>query len=1255
MLDLTMSVSSSIPDGSINSASIESAVTFPLIAVQTSPYISNQWKKQRLPIIAAFTALKVYCDAGTDAPATTYEQLAQYLSECMRSGAYKHMEAELPMFFASTGKPHQILSQLLSKLEIRLPPAVKNNNSQPQRATPNKSPPPSTISPSPLDDPELNRNGWFTRILSNANLQRIGNSNAHSLQLLLLRCVATISTSAGVPQEQEKYAREILLPIWITIPSVAQLIITTYHINLSWPEQRAYFLLLQQAGHVAEAASFIVHMDAVKYLDPVDLLTPLLRRSAPTGSDSVAVDLAESCPSLRAPLVHLMHSVAHNAARSLKLISRWHLDPVDFPDITFELANKQIRWLVREGKAEELGADVCTTIELKKSLIQELLLAGETDVAVEMMNQFNLQSDPILAEALHQRRLVDMESPSTGEGLPSRKAQAGGAHNKGPFLQLPPEIPVTFVTASNPASLDAAEHGLSENQTDLVGLDCEFGFTASSSNAPALLQVATRHAVFLFDLLSFNDSPRMGSILSNLFRSASIRKIGYAWDGDWSVLRGGFPGADAFSIQRNVLDLADPARALDRLEGIRDAKISMDAAAEEAKQCAEAGAAAGIVLGTAVTAVSSSPSPDDDIEMADDCDEYESSALAVAAQVAGDAAAAAAAASDPSVSPATPSRFDRRRAKKLAKKVAKSPMKHKITSPTDPSAPITELDLAAARKGQPRGLSALTLLCCGLPLDKFYQISAWRRRPLKSGQIHYAALDAYVEILIYDRFFPRNGMEHTRLPLLNELGLTSDPEQFVKGIEAAPSVHVPIPSLPTVVSKELINGVRPCPIDGCTLAVAHALSLPQCPLHTCIQCRGIRSNFNRDTPPLCEQCSNKLQAACARKSAAASAAAASSSALLPSVGCVPSVSSVPSAADPLVVVPWSDRCRHTSEEVLWTPATPPHAGKVCGNRAIVGAVYCQLHVCQKCLGAFNPHPDIPALYPCCTALACRWPNLASLQSAIAASVPFTDRNEMMQSISRLIIHSLPEPCLLYGGFVRDYLFRNEPANDLDVVICPKNPVSPASSEEGIAEKRRSAHALPCVETLISLSAKYFDLIVEKQTQSPPNGTTNLDFLHIVVLRPRDSKRSSDLGGGVQIELCMAGAYAAGEVDADVNNLAVGGGVSILPRDAHVPFSPPHAIRHILAKEFAYVRQAGWKLGLRRLWKLHWRGWKKVATIPWNHPAALPGNAHTGLAGTEETDKMITTCDTTKMDDNQTNNYKVPPWAVCPAARLEMGV
>ena len=71
-------------------------------------------------------------------------------------------------------------------------------------------------------------------------------------------------------------------------------------------------------------------------------------------------------------------------------------------------------------------------------------------------------------------------------------------------------------------------------------------------------------------------------------------------------------------------------------------------------------------------------------------------------------------------------------------------------------------------------------------------------------------------------------------------------------------------------------------------------------------------------------------------------------------------------------------------------------------------------------------------------------------------------------------------------------------------------------------------------------------------------------------------------GDIQIEVALDGSYIDGEVDADINNMCIGGVMSILPRDRSVPFSPPHKLRHIVNKKYAYVRQPRVKIGVAGL-------------------------------------------------------------------------
>jgi len=63
-------------------------------------------------------------------------------------------------------------------------------------------------------------------------------------------------------------------------------------------------------------------------------------------------------------------------------------------------------------------------------------------------------------------------------------------------------------------------------------------------------------------------------------------------------------------------------------------------------------------------------------------------------------------------------------------------------------------------EGGSGGLAMLTKRFLGVKLCKAEQVSNWARRPLRSSQVHYAALDSMVEILIWDRMSREVDISH---------------------------------------------------------------------------------------------------------------------------------------------------------------------------------------------------------------------------------------------------------------------------------------------------------------------------------------------------------------------------------------------------------------------------------------------------------------------------------------------------------------
>jgi 3'-5' exonuclease len=90
----------------------------------------------------------------------------------------------------------------------------------------------------------------------------------------------------------------------------------------------------------------------------------------------------------------------------------------------------------------------------------------------------------------------------------------------------------------------------------VVGLDCEWRPSHEGGAPPvSILQLATRDAVFVFDLLRLHASPALDAALARLLACPATVKCGSAILGDLRSLARSYPDMRAFRSARSVLDL----------------------------------------------------------------------------------------------------------------------------------------------------------------------------------------------------------------------------------------------------------------------------------------------------------------------------------------------------------------------------------------------------------------------------------------------------------------------------------------------------------------------------------------------------------------------------------------------------------------------------------------------------------------------------------------------------------------------------
>uniref|UniRef100_A0A7S4D4X0 3'-5' exonuclease domain-containing protein n=1 Tax=Heterosigma akashiwo TaxID=2829 RepID=A0A7S4D4X0_HETAK len=183
---------------------------------------------------------------------------------------------------------------------------------------------------------------------------------------------------------------------------------------------------------------------------------------------------------------------------------------------------------------------------------------GAPDAGLRAVCRLGLGDDPEFAPLLS-APMDELLADSAND-----KVRKSPVQEDGPILSLPDPLPDVRVVDSM-AGLLAMEQRLmfiSGAECLQVGLDAEWR-PFSNEQKPtkcALLQVASRTHIFLLDLLGLEEeedsSKKLDCLLSWLFSSPEILKLGYGFQGDVERLRWSYPGKNCYFCRiANFFDL----------------------------------------------------------------------------------------------------------------------------------------------------------------------------------------------------------------------------------------------------------------------------------------------------------------------------------------------------------------------------------------------------------------------------------------------------------------------------------------------------------------------------------------------------------------------------------------------------------------------------------------------------------------------------------------------------------------------------
>ncbi|WIA30602.1 hypothetical protein OEZ86_000682 [Tetradesmus obliquus] len=220
------------------------------------------------------------------------------------------------------------------------------------------------------------------------------------------------------------------------------------------------------------------------------------------------------------------------AARAVRVLGL----TAEFPNIESLYRQRSLARLVGKRLWQVALSFVGSDVALQTQLVRDMAEVGEAALAHEYRKQLQLPES-----------VLKVDPAAIAAQEEARRQQ---------YMQL--ELPQgSLLFVDDEATLLQAAQLLAGS--DVVGLDVEWkpSHMAGEASPAALLQLATRKAALLFDLLALapHHPTALDACLAPIFESPEVLKLGFGLTGDLAKLAGSWPEVQAFKVVAGVLDL----------------------------------------------------------------------------------------------------------------------------------------------------------------------------------------------------------------------------------------------------------------------------------------------------------------------------------------------------------------------------------------------------------------------------------------------------------------------------------------------------------------------------------------------------------------------------------------------------------------------------------------------------------------------------------------------------------------------------
>lgn len=335
--------------------------------------------------------------------------------------------------------------------------------------------------------------------------------------------------------------------------------ITSFSIKDKIPEEAklSYALELEKAKKYKDCANVVAAFDLHPKIDMQNLLTQLLVQNHSTQ----AKRLAERSEEYKVLMINLLCSNDYSK-KAAGLIRSYGYSIFDFPHLIVRLQKKTVRYYISmmffQKPPEQMSLSQVTELfsyytSIQILLVDDMIYHKRFEEAWIVLNHFSLWSY-FAPETVKWVRGKVASPEGVLKAFEDSNVDAFGPLTPNAFRMPCSREDVVFVEDCK--GLEVANKLL---DAKIVGIDSEWrpALMTFVNVKPSILQIASEKLFVIFDLVKLENNDDFKSLITSLFMSMSIVKLGLGLKEDMRLICSSYPSMGCFRHMFNYVDISE--------------------------------------------------------------------------------------------------------------------------------------------------------------------------------------------------------------------------------------------------------------------------------------------------------------------------------------------------------------------------------------------------------------------------------------------------------------------------------------------------------------------------------------------------------------------------------------------------------------------------------------------------------------------------------------------------------------------------